>query len=624
MGTDGSLYVTGSTTSVDLPVTAGAYVSNSPSPSDSPSSYVFKLNPDGSLAWATYFTGPQSTTASIAVDSDGNPVVGGFTSGNHPVTPGAYQSTFQQSQFCTGFIGCFPGPTSAFVTKFNAKGAELIYSTYISSDARNSLVQGAKTIVLDSAGNAWIGVAANPNIVPSGGAGASVVELNPTGTALLASAAQNGLGGVVALALDAASNVYVAGNYAPNGAKFPATPEAFQSSPQPVIPELPLGPSSGGGLEAFVAKFDSSLTHLVAATLLGGEMADTATSLAVDPSGSVILSGYTDSKSFPTHAPFQASFSSRSGFIAAFDPNLSNLLFSTYLGDGRPFAAQAALPDGNGNLLVAGSTLTAGNTFVGGDNGASFSEGGLIVANRIALPAAPALRLDSLQNYASRIAEPIAPGEPVRAVGAGFGTGAQILLDGSPLSTVSSTPTSIVAVWPDTARTSGMYTVQISSAGALSNSVAVPAAAASPAIYSVDGTGIGQAYILNSDGSLNSPSHPAAPGSAITIFAAGAGQYTLDNGYAVTSQSPAVFIDGFYCNGIAATIAPVEGLPGNVYRLSVYVPDPATLVKNNPDLKNFQFPAQSPVKLVMGPVNSLNYTNSQMASQSGIFINLGR
>ncbi len=31
----------------------------------------------------------------------------------------------------------------------------------------------------------------------------------------------------------------------------------------------------------------------------------------------------------------------------------------------------------------------------------------------------------------------------------------------------------------------------------------------------------------------------------------------------------------------------VAGLPGNVYALSVYVPDLATLVKNNPDLKNF-------------------------------------
>ena len=32
---------------------------------------------------------------------------------------------------------------------------------------------------------------------------------------------------------------------------------------------------SGGGLDAFVAKFDSTLSHLLAATLLGGELLDT-------------------------------------------------------------------------------------------------------------------------------------------------------------------------------------------------------------------------------------------------------------------------------------------------------------------------------------------------------------
>ena len=244
------------------------------------------------------------------------------------------------------------------------------------------------------------------------------------------------------------------------------------------------------------------------------------------------------------------------------------------------------MPDGNGNILLAGSTLTPGGSFLGGDNGASFSVGNLVVANKIALPPAPAVRLDSVQNYASHIAGALAPGEPVRALGAGFGNGAQIVVDGSPLPTISATATSIVAVLPDTAITSGIHTLQVSNNGTLSNSVYVPAVPASPAIYSVDGSGAGQGYILNSDGTLNSPSNPAAAGSAITIFAAGAGQYTLTNGYAVAAQMPSVFIDGFYCNGIAAIIGPVAGLPGNVYQLSVYIPDPAALANNNPDLKN--------------------------------------
>ena len=115
-----------------------------------------------------------------------------------------------------------------------------------------------------------------------------------------------------------------------------------------------------------------------------------------------------------------------------------------------------------------------------------------VVANKIALAPAPAVRLDSVQNYASHIAEPLAPGEPILALGAGFGDGAQIVVDGSPLATVSATATSMVAVLPDTAFTSGVHTLQVSSNGALSNSVYAPAAAASPAIYSVDGSGAGR------------------------------------------------------------------------------------------------------------------------------------
>jgi uncharacterized protein (TIGR03437 family) len=179
-----------------------------------------------------------------------------------------------------------------------------------------------------------------------------------------------------------------------------------------------------------------------------------------------------------------------------------------------------------------------------------------------------------------------------------------------------------VAILPDSAITSGTHTLQVSNNGTQSNTVQAPAAPSSPGIYSVDGSGVGQGYILNSDGTLNSPSNPAATGSAITIFVAGAGQYTLSGGYAVTAQTPAVFIDGFYANGIAAKIGPVAGLPGSVYQLSVYVPDPATLIKNDPDLNNFTFPAQSAVELVMGPPNSLNFANSPLASQLGIFINI--
>ena len=87
-----------------------------------------------------------------------------------------------------------------------------------------------------------------------------------------------------------------------------------------------------------------------------------------------------------------------------------------------------------------------------------------------------------------------------------------------------------------------------------------------------------------------------------------------------------MFIDGFYAYGIAAiaapVTAPVTGMPGNVYQISVYVPDPAKLVANNPDLLNFKMPPQVGVKLVFGAVNPLNPDNSVIISQPGLALSV--
>ncbi len=622
LGNDGSLFVTGYTNSMDFPVTAGAYLTTL-STTNASANFVFKLTPSGALDWATYFGDFRSTIASIAVDAAGNPYIGGASTGGLPTTPGAYQTQFQQAFQCafgpsaTASLRtpspklCFPGPTAAFVTKFDPQGSALLYSTYVPSDNSKNTVTVAQAMVVDSSGNAWFGGSAN------------VVEVNPTGSALLASAAQPRIN-IAAIALDSESNLYATGT-APNEfdgkSTFPATPGAIQSGPRPAVPVLPTQQQPGGQSDAFVIKWDKTLSRILAATLLGGELADSGESIAIDRTGTVVVSGRSDSNALPTRVPFQTSFSPRAGFLTALDSSLSNLLFSTYLGDQRPFDAHSVAFDRDGNILMAGYTLNRDSLFIGGDPGQSFNSGGLVIANKIKIIPAPAVQLDSVVHFASRLARAVAPGEAIMATGSGFGSDAQLLIDGVPLTTVSRTSTAIVALVPDTAKTSGTYVFQVSSGG-LSNSVFVPAATAAPGLYSADGSGYGQGYILNGDGTLNSPSNPSSAGSAITIFATGVGALTMDRGYAVTPLPPSVYIDGFYANGIAAVSGPVPGLPGNVYQLGVYVPDPALLAKQNPNLQNFKLPAQVGVKLVLGTVSSLNPDNSEMISQAGIVLNV--
>jgi hypothetical protein len=69
-------------------------------------------------------------------------------------------------------------------------------------------------------------------------------------------------------------------------------------------------------------------------------------------------------------------------------------------------------------------------------------------------------------------------------------------------------------------------------------------------------------------------------------------------------QPVAVFVDGFYASGIAAVIKQVSSLPGDVFEIGVYVPDPAKLASQNPNLVDFKMPPEVPVAMFVGPAKS--------------------
>lgn len=83
-----------------------------------------------------------------------------------------------------------------------------------------------------------------------------------------------------------------------------------------------------------------------------------------------------------------------------------------------------------------------------------------------------------------------------------------------------------------------------------------------------------------------------------------------------------IFVDGFYADGIAAVMRQVAGLPGPVYSISVYVPNPASYASQNPTLTGFTMPPQVEVRMALGDVNLSNPGWSVSISQAGIALSV--
>jgi hypothetical protein len=137
----GSAYVTGGTSSTDFPTTPGAYDRTPGSYGDN-NAFVAKLTPLGdSLAYSTYLKGSATDIAySIAIDGTGDAYVGGQTSSpDFPITSGAYSPTWD-------------GRQDGFITKLNASGSFIDFSTYLGGSPCGQV----NALAVDSHGDVFV------------------------------------------------------------------------------------------------------------------------------------------------------------------------------------------------------------------------------------------------------------------------------------------------------------------------------------------------------------------------------------------------------------------------------------------------------------------------------------
>jgi len=152
--------------------------------------------------------------------------------------------------------------------------------------------------------------------------------------------------GCPAVAVDAASNAYIAGST--DSSNFPITASPYQSGRK-------------GTANIFIAKFNNVANTLEFATYLGGSGTDTSAGLALDAGLNVIVAGTTSSSNFPTSSSaFQTTPASTHdhAFVSKLDPTGHTLLYSTYLsGNGIDNATGLAVDPGS-NVYVTGTTTS--------------------------------------------------------------------------------------------------------------------------------------------------------------------------------------------------------------------------------------------------------------------------
>ncbi len=329
----GNAYVTGATSSLNFPVTPGAFQTTYGG--GNVDAFVTEINPTGSaLVYSTYLGGSSYDGGyGIAVDSAGNAYVIGWTSSTNFPTMNPLQPTYGG------------GTYDAFLAKINPSGSALVYSTYLGGSGDDE----GQGIAVDSAGNAYVtgGAGADfpttPGAFQTTGSGAFVTKLNPSGSALAYSTYLDG-GGSNAIAVDSAGNAYVTG--ATSSVNFPVTPGAFQTT-------------YGGGFgDAFVTKINSTGSALVYSTYLGGSSFDHGTGIAVDNAGNAYVVGLTGSHNLPTESALQPHYrgGDSDAFVAKINPSGSALFFSTYLGGNGWDEGRGIAVDSAGNAYVTGYT----------------------------------------------------------------------------------------------------------------------------------------------------------------------------------------------------------------------------------------------------------------------------
>ena len=488
-----------------------------------------ELNATGSaLVYSTYLGGEGDEQGfDIKVDDSGNACVTGQTDSTDFPTAGPIQVVNR-------------GLSDVFVTKLNAAGNVLLYSTYLGGNGNDCGFR----VAVDASGSAYVHgdttstnfPTANPfQSTRRGASDTFATKLNEAANALVYSTYLGGNGNELGcgIALDVSGNAYVTG--VTDSSDFPTA--------------SPIQPAFGGGVaDAFVTKLNAAGGALLYATYLGGVATDAGFAIALDASGNAHVTGRTDSVDFPTVSPAQAAFGGglEDAFVTKLNVTGSAMVYSTYLGGGGDDQGSDIAVDASGNAYFTGNTgstdFPTANPFQPSNAGSENA----FIAKITELPSVPpTLPANSVVNGASFRAatDPngaIAPGAIVAIFGTDLASDTLLAGEVPPPTTLGDTSvtfnnipaplffvsgTQINAQVPfELMAGAGMVTVQVKRGSEASAAQPIALAAVSPGIFTLNQQGTGPGAILHADNFQPvSESAPARPGEFLLIFCTGLG-----------------------------------------------------------------------------------------------------
>ena len=347
----GNAYLTGYTLSSNFSgVTAGSLQSSIAGGRDA---FVVKLSPTGSaLLYASYLGGSGTDFGyGVAIDAAGNAYVTGSTGSSD--FPGVVAGSLQPSNA--------GGGSDAFVTKINAAGSAIVYSTYLGAGSDDQALR----IAVDSAGEAVIvGDTCSATFPVTAGAlapvspgvdcgtfvnDAFVAKLNAAGTALIYSTFLGGEGNDVArdVAVDTAGNAYVAG-FTDSASFTGVTGGSFQ-------------PANPGGYAAFLTEINAAGTASGYSTFLGGN-GSFGWGIAVDSAANAYVTGSTgDGYPIVNAGTLQPTFGGgSSGFVTKVG-STGDVRYSTYFRGPSTTGYAIAYDSTQKAVYVTGATSGAGD-----------------------------------------------------------------------------------------------------------------------------------------------------------------------------------------------------------------------------------------------------------------------